>query len=238
MKDERFDGKRIPIEESRRIIIGGRGNGKSMLTTAMIISEGNPGCMAFLQELIGIGEYRLFAPLVDIGLKGSRAYQLWNDCCDRDTEKAAEILRLYLDRKISAEEIHEHTDLPRGTAFDLEEIRSRVPLQEIIDIDLEFIRIMDMITPTKSEDHFHFTDEAIEKIHAVAAECMKTDLYKGGYIKGKQFAAGKYADELWMHLLLKIACAPTRLHMTGAVRALLPFVSDAIKAGRITKDGV
>lgn len=115
------------MDKDQHIFISGRGNGKTMMQNTMMLSEGNPGCMAFLSDLINIGEYGLFATLAEIGLKGSRAYQLWNDCCDRDTKKAAAVLKAYEDKKISAEEIHEHTDLPRGTAFDLEEILAREP---------------------------------------------------------------------------------------------------------------
>lgn len=76
-------------------------------------------------ELISIGEYSKLATLAKFGISGSRAYQLWNDCCDRDTKKAAEVLQLAQDGKISREELYEHVFQPRGTAFDLEEIRNR-----------------------------------------------------------------------------------------------------------------
>lgn len=108
-----------------RVILGGRGVGKRLM---LGIAQNNPGALQFCCELMsefpekGI-DYINTLGIID--LKGSRAYQLWNDCCDRDTRKAAGVLQAYLDGKISAEEIHEHTDLPRGTAFDLEEIQER-----------------------------------------------------------------------------------------------------------------
>lgn len=105
------------------LTMGGRNNGKEMF---MRICGNNPGCMQFCSELKRRNNgNELLMALLQMDLTGSRAYQLWNDCCNRDTDAAAEIIEAYMAGKISADEIHEHTDQGWGTAFDMEELRTR-----------------------------------------------------------------------------------------------------------------
>lgn len=87
-------------------------------------AEGNPGCIQFLMiasqrpELIDIIKL-----LRDTGLKGSRAYQLWNDCCGRDIEKVAIVAEAFSSGLLSKEKILEHVDLPFGEPFTEEELK-------------------------------------------------------------------------------------------------------------------
>ena len=60
------------------------------------ICEGNPGTLTFLMEAYQIHPFRAeaaFKRMQDAGITGSRLYMLWNDCCERDTESAVEIMR-------------------------------------------------------------------------------------------------------------------------------------------------
>ena len=85
-----------------RIFIGGRGSGKTTGQIIMLMSEGNPGCMQFLAELMRTKEgQEAMLVLAEYGILGSRAYQLRNDCCGRDTKKAVEILSLAKEKKIT-----------------------------------------------------------------------------------------------------------------------------------------
>ena len=84
-----------------QIFMGGRGNGKTVEQKIVAISEGNPGCMQFCCELLSKGGYEALLMLTEAGLKGSRAYQLWNDCCGRDTEKAIKVLQYRKDGRIN-----------------------------------------------------------------------------------------------------------------------------------------
>lgn len=68
-------------------------------------AEGNPGALTFVLEVLSIGDTisrRMgFAGLnrMDaLGIRGEKLYMLWNDCCDRDTEKTV-IEMLYRGRK-------------------------------------------------------------------------------------------------------------------------------------------
>ena len=115
-----------------RIFMGGRGSGKTM-GTVMMMAEGNPGCLQFLAELMRTeGGQEAMLALAEHGIMGSRAYQLWNDCCGRDTKKAVEILFLAKEKKITHEELCANIDLPYGKPFDIDEIRKRAPKPEVM----------------------------------------------------------------------------------------------------------
>lgn len=116
-----------------RIFKGGRGSGKTTSQIVMLMSEGNPGCIQFIAELMKRpGGQQAMLALAEYGILGSRAYQLWNDCCGRATDKAIEILELAKQKKITQEELCEHIDLPYGRPFDIEEIRNRKPRPEVM----------------------------------------------------------------------------------------------------------
>lgn len=46
-----------------------------------------------------------FQRVINAGIKGSRLYQLWNDCCGRDTDFALEVMAKY-----DIEDIKRHID--------------------------------------------------------------------------------------------------------------------------------
>lgn len=98
---------------------------KSVEQTIINISKGNPGCMQFCFELFEKGGYEALLMLEETGLTGSRAYQLWNDCCSRDVEKAIKVLRYRREDRITEKELKEHVYQPWGKPFDLEEIKKR-----------------------------------------------------------------------------------------------------------------
>ena len=62
--------------------------------------EGNPGALAFMMEAYNPKKdildlfkvERAFARVVNAGIKGSKLYMLWNDCCARNTDKAIQIM--------------------------------------------------------------------------------------------------------------------------------------------------
>lgn len=91
-------------------------------------AKGNPGCVSLLQKLWATPEgHEAVLTMAEYGIIGSRAYQLWNDCCGRDVQKVVEILALSKEGKITQEEICNHVYLPFGEPFDIEEIRKRKP---------------------------------------------------------------------------------------------------------------
>ena len=86
---------------------------------AFTLCEGNLGALAFMLEA-----YTKFDPfraeqgfqrMQDNGIYGSRLYMLWNDCCDKDTKKAVDIMCEY-----SIGDIVQHINYSggRGIPFD------------------------------------------------------------------------------------------------------------------------
>ena len=60
------------------------------------ICEGNIGALTFLMEAYDIdmfGAETAFQRMQNNNITGSKLYMLWNDCCDRDTEKALKIMK-------------------------------------------------------------------------------------------------------------------------------------------------
>lgn len=76
------------------------------------ITEGNPGCMAFVEQAYMGGDLHealeaesAFDRVTKAGIRGSRLYMLWNDCCNRDTKMAVKIMQEH-----SIEDILHHID--------------------------------------------------------------------------------------------------------------------------------
>jgi len=60
------------------------------------MSEGNPGCITFLMEVMkNVDQFRFIEMVLRLDkaeLYGSHIYMLWNDCCDRDLDKTIEMI--------------------------------------------------------------------------------------------------------------------------------------------------
>lgn len=60
------------------------------------IAEGNPGALTFLTEAYLKDPFKAelgFRRMWNAGITGSRLYMLWNDCCERNTEMAIDIMQ-------------------------------------------------------------------------------------------------------------------------------------------------
>lgn len=77
------------------------------------LSEGNPGCMIFLMDCVLNSKNRNFAGAFSrmqyLGIKGEKLYLIWNDCCDRDTEKALDVML-----KESYQSLLDHIDFQKN----------------------------------------------------------------------------------------------------------------------------
>lgn len=59
------------------------------------ICAGNPGALTFLMEAYKLNAGKAesaFQKMQNVGITGSRLYMIWNDCCDRDTDKAVDMI--------------------------------------------------------------------------------------------------------------------------------------------------
>ena len=105
-------------------------NGKIKITDTMYdiiikLSEGNPGALSFLFEIIkyyGNDQANLIADFLIIDnmrLYGSYLYMLWNDCCNRDVKKSLEVIKGYRLGHIKDSDIKERIiNVGYGMPFD------------------------------------------------------------------------------------------------------------------------
>jgi hypothetical protein len=90
------------------------------------MSEGNPGALTFFSEMLSKEDWNTPIPgaflyilnLDDMGVYGSKAYMLWNDCCDRDLNKVELVLRNHQMGELSTEIILENLTQGYGTPFE------------------------------------------------------------------------------------------------------------------------
>lgn len=100
-------------------------------------------------------------------------------------------------------------------------------------IDDEFMRLLDIVTPQNEEEtRWNFNEEAIEIIHNMARSCRETKIFKANEHKAAEYKAGKNVEDLWMDMIVKVAAAPTRFHAMCTVRLMMPIISEAINEGR------
>lgn len=74
--------------------------------------EGNPGAIRFCEEAYRIdmiAAERGFQRMDNHGIRGSKLYMLWNDCCNRDTAKAIKIMD-----NNSIDDIKKHINYEQG----------------------------------------------------------------------------------------------------------------------------
>lgn len=63
------------------------------------LSLGNPGALVFVMELLTVEDsasrdrnITALKRMDVLGIRGPKLYMLWNDCCDRDAEKAVNVM--------------------------------------------------------------------------------------------------------------------------------------------------
>ena len=84
------------------------------------ICEGNPGALTFLMEAYRKNPFKAeaaFKRMQDAGVTGSRLYMLWNDCCDRNTGLAVDIMKT---KEIDTILHHIDGGMGRGIPFEIE----------------------------------------------------------------------------------------------------------------------
>lgn len=59
------------------------------------ICNGNPGALTFLMDAYDKFMFkaeRAFQKMQDAGITGDKLYMIWNDCCDRNTDRAISMI--------------------------------------------------------------------------------------------------------------------------------------------------
>ena len=117
------------------------------------LADGNPGALTFIMEA-----GKMFDERADKGFKrmqahnitGSKLYILWNDCCDRNTEKA---IRVMYEENI--DEIIKHiTHIGRGIPF-----ADKVTIVLEKETTQELIKAIQRVINYDNDNNFLCTDD-------------------------------------------------------------------------------
>jgi hypothetical protein len=82
------------------------------------ICEGNPGALTFLTDAYKDNPFKAeqgFQRMQNNNITGCKLYILWNDCCDRDTEKT---VRIMCENDIDDIVTHINYENARGIPYD------------------------------------------------------------------------------------------------------------------------
>lgn len=82
----------------------------------------------------------------------------------------------------------------------------------------------------QDDDSVVFTDRALELIHEIAEKCKDIPVVKENQKQMEEYAAGLSAEKIYVDMLIKIAAAPTTIHMRMSARLLIPIISDKLKS--------
>ena len=89
---------------------------------ALNIADGNPGALAFVVEAYEMNRETAeiaFSKIEKYGIKGCDLYMLWNDCCNRDTRFAIEVI---LTASVGYIKKHINKAEGRGIKIDVDEL--------------------------------------------------------------------------------------------------------------------
>ncbi len=90
----------------------------SMMDIIMVMSEGNPGALTILMQMIKDPSGFLDILTCDsLEIRGSKLYMLWNDCCRRNYAKFKRTLTMLRTGIFSQEEIEKNLGLVRAIPF-------------------------------------------------------------------------------------------------------------------------
>lgn len=85
----------------------------------------------------------------------------------------------------------------------------------------------------QDDDSVVFTDRALELIHEIAEKCRDIPVVKESQKQMEEYAAGLSAEEIYVDMLIKIAAAPTPIHMRMSARLLIPIISAKLKGQEV-----
>lgn len=85
------------------------------------LADGNPGAISCINCITSFNEYKKLDAQkmidvmdIELGLRGSRFYMLWNDCCDRDVGQLELLLYNFKKGFIMKEDIIKNLDQVRA----------------------------------------------------------------------------------------------------------------------------
>lgn len=90
----------------------------SVMDMVMTMSEGNPGAIQILAQMMN--DHRRFIDILlcdSLDIRGSKLYMLNNDCCGRNMDKFDRTLMMLRCGVFSQEDIHKNLELIRAIPF-------------------------------------------------------------------------------------------------------------------------
>lgn len=112
---EREDGGKLPEEPEEETTVPETASEQKLRgiydreQEMLALCNESIGAMVFLRDLevMKLREIDLYLrALDDAGIYEDELYQLWDGCCDRDAQKAADVIRLYMDELATEEDLH------------------------------------------------------------------------------------------------------------------------------------
>lgn len=79
------------------------------------------------------------------------------------------------------------------------------------------------------------SEEAAVLIMEIDDDCRNTQLFKANKGKVPEWMQGLSSYELYMHMLIRVANAPTTLHAQATPILMLPVIADALR--RVKQNG-
>lgn len=74
-----------------------------------------------------------------------------------------------------------------------------------------------------------FTKKSIELIHDITKECEKISIVKRTQEQAEEFAKNLTAEDVYVHMLIRIIDAPTQIHRRCVPRLLIPVIDKKLK---------
>ncbi len=83
------------------------------------LAENSVGAMEFVLIMLKSGKVTELVACDNLGLYGKNLYMFWNDCCQRDLNKVCNILKQYMENKITKSYILKHLNEFHGEKINL-----------------------------------------------------------------------------------------------------------------------
>ena len=109
-----------------------------MIEMIMTISEGNPGAIKVIKEMLKKPNGLMDILLLDsLDIRGSKIWLIYNDCCNQDMNKYNRTLKALIGGAFSEEEIQENLELGR-TSRSIPFLDDSVQIEGIPSYDEDF----------------------------------------------------------------------------------------------------
>lgn len=82
---------------------------------------------------------------------------------------------------------------------------------------------------TQEDNSIEFTSRSVELIHEIAEMCNEIPIVQKTKEQTEDYAKELSAEQVYLDMLVKIADAPTAIHMKMSAKMLIPIISRKLK---------